>query len=543
LAHTTQTVLPITQETIEYRSGILTTPAMEFVAALDREFAQPRRDILRARTEDADHRRHGGCFEFRSETVNLRNDPGWRVPPPPRDLLDRRVEIASPAENRKIVINALNARAQVWIADLEEALSPTWRNIVQSQRNLLDAVVGDITYIDPRGKPYQVEDRSTAILVRPRGWHLSEKHVLVDDRAASASLVDFGLYFFHCAIRQLERGSGPYFYLPKLENHLEAQLWNDVFEFAQDRIGIPRGSIRATVIVEHIGAAYEMDEILHALGPHAAGLTAGRWDYLFSIAKEFRHRREFVLPDRSELTMALPFMRAYTELLIRMCHRRGTHALGGVATQIPDRHDPVAQARTVENVRRDKEREAAEGFDGTWVVHPDLVPVCHAAFNPILAGRPHQMDRPLDDAPITPADLSAGSRLGGHVTEAGLRSNIAISLRYLEAWLRGSGSVRLFGLMEGVATVEIARSQIWQWLHHGTRLRDGRCVTREFVHALLAEEIDRYRAESVDAVTESGIDQARVLFEEVAMNEDFPDFLTLPGYARLGPTPLASHEL
>jgi len=298
-------------------------------------------------------------------------------------------------------------------------------------------------------------------------------------------------------------------------------------------MAIPRGSIRATVIVEHIGAAFEMEEILHALGPHAAGLTAGRWDYLFSIAKEFRNRQEFVLPDRSELTMGLPFMRAYTELLIQTSHRRGTHALGGVATQIPDRHDPAAQARTVEIVRREKEREAAEGFDGTWVVHPDLVPVCHAAFGPVLAGRSHQMDRSPEHTDITAADLCAISRLDGQVTESGLRSNIAISLRYLEAWLRGHGSVRLFGLMEGVATVEIARSQIWQWLHHGTRLRDGRCVTRELVHALLAEETDRYRADSAEVLTERGIEHATRLFEEVAMNEDFPDFLTLPGYARL----------
>jgi hypothetical protein len=340
----------------------------------------------------------------------------------------------------------------------------------------------------------------------------------------------------------MAHGSGPYFYLPKLENHLEAKLWNDVFEFSEDWMGIPRGSIRATVIVEHINAAYEMDEILHALGPHAAGLTAGRWDYLFSIAREFRHRPDFVLPDRSELTMDLPFMRAYTELLIRTCHRRGTHALGGVSTQIPDRHDPDARARAIEAVRRDKEREAAEGFDGTWVVHPDLVPVCHAAFDRVLAGHAQQIERPGGEPEITAAQLAAANRIDAPVTEYGLRSNIAVSIRYLEAWLRGSGSVRLFGLMEGVATVEIARSQIWQWLHHGTRLHDGRRVTRELVRAMLIEEIEKCRGGPAEDGPPSAFEQAKALFEEVAMHEDFPDFLTLPGYARLNRMSLVSHD-
>ncbi|CAE6831076.1 malate synthase A [Paraburkholderia haematera] len=521
---------------------LLCADAANFVAALNREFAQPRQRILRAREQSAHHRQHGGCFEFLINTQSTRNDPDWRVPPPPSDLLDRRVEIAGPANSRKLVINALNAHAQVWVADLEDALSPTCRNVMVSQRNLRDAVCGDIGYLDATGKQYQLEDRSTAIVVRPRGWHLSEAHLLVDGQAASASLVDFGLYFFHCALKQIERGSGPYFYLPKLENHLEAQLWNDVFEFAQDWIGIARGSIRATVIIEHINAACEMDEILHALGPHAAGLTAGRWDYLFSIAREFRHRPDFVLPDRSELTMGLPFMHAYTELLLRTCHRRGTHALGGVATQIPDRHDPEARARAIEAVRRDKEREAAEGFDGTWVVHPDLVPVCHAAFDRVLAGRAHQIDRAHDGAGITASQLAAANRIDGRVTEYGLRSNIAVSIRYLDAWLRGSGSVRLFGLMEGVATVEIARSQIWQWLHHGTRLHDGRRVTRELVRALLLDEIGKYRAESTEGLSAHGIEQAQALFEEVALREDFPDFLTIPGYARLNQIHSASHD-
>ena len=533
LAKTTRATCFIESDVAELFPDVWSVEATEFIAALDREFALPRQHILHYRKECSDHRLNGGHFEFLSSTAGIRNDPNWRVPAPPKDLVDRRVEIAGPAENRKIVINALNAHAQVWVADLEDAMSPTWHNAMASQRNLREAVMGDIAYVDPRGKHYRLEGGTTAIIVRPRGWHLPEQHVVVDGQAASASLVDFGLYFFHCARRQLERGSGPYFYLPKLENHLEAKLWNEVFEFAQDWIGISRGSIRATVLIEHIGAAYEMDEILHALGPHAAGLTAGRWDYLFSIAKEFRNRPDFVLPDRAELTMGLPFMRAYTELLVRTCHRRGTHALGGVATQIPDRHDPEAQRRAVEVVRRDKEREAVEGFDGTWVVHPDLVPVCHAAFERVLSGRPHQIDRSLGKVEITAADLMAADRLDGSVTEHGLRSNIAVSIRYLEAWLRGHGSVRLFGLMEGAATVEIARSQVWQWLRHGTRLRDGRQVTRELVRAMVTEEIDRYRIESTESLTEDDIEQARALFEEVTMKEDFPDFMTLPGYARL----------
>lgn len=533
LAKTTRATCFIESDGAELFPDVWSVEATDFIAALSREFSQPRQHILHYRKECSGHRLNGGNFAFLSGTAGIRNDPDWRVPAPPKDLVDRRVEIAGPAENRKIVINALNAHAQVWVADLEDAMSPTWRNAMASQRNLREAVMGDITYLDPQGKQYKLEDSITAIVVRPRGWHLPEQHVIVDGQAASASLVDFGLYFFHCARRQLERGSGPYFYLPKLENHLEAKLWNEVFEFAQDWIGIPRGSIRATVLIEHIGAAYEMDEILHAFGPHAAGLTAGRWDYLFSIAKEFRNRPDFVLPDRAELTMGLPFMRAYTELLVRTCHRRGTHALGGVATQIPDRHDPEAQRRAVEVVRRDKEREADEGFDGTWVVHPDLVPVCHAAFEHVLSGRPHQIERSHGKVETTAAELMAADRLDGSVTEHGLRSNIAVSIRYLEAWLRGHGSVRLFGLMEGAATVEIARSQIWQWLRHGRRLLDGRRVTPELVRAMVAEEIERYRAESTEPLVDSKMEEARDLFEEVALREEFSEFLTLPGYARL----------
>ncbi|SDI73699.1 malate synthase A [Paraburkholderia phenazinium] len=535
----THAACAIESELVKQFPDVLSTDATDFIAALEREFASRREEILQARTLSAS-RVHNASFDFLGATARIRNDPDWRVPAPPCDLIDRRVEIAAPAENRKVVINALNAHAQVWVADLEDALSPTGRNVMLSQRNLHDAVVGDITYVDPRGKQYRLDERTAAIVVRPRGWHLPEHHILIDGRPASASLVDFGLYFFHCARKQLERGSGPYFYLPKLENHLEARLWNDVFEFAQDWIGIARGSIRATVIVEHINAAYEMDEILYALGPHAAGLTAGRWDYLFSIAREFRHATDFAMPDRSELKMNLPFMRAYTELLIRTCHRRGTHAIGGVATQIPDRHDAKACAQAVAAVRTDKEREAEEGFDGTWVVHPDLVAVCHTAFERILAGRPHQINRLPSSSRIAGTHLSPAHGVDGQVTEAGLRSNIALSIRYLDGWLCGSGSIRLFDLMEGVATVEIARSQIWIWLHRRARLQDGRRITPALVRTMLDDEITQYVAQSPDQRSERSLDEARALFEAVTMNKDFPDFLTLPGYERLNRMPPAS---
>jgi malate synthase A len=533
LVPTTHASCSVRSDTVDPFADVLSHDALAFVAALDREFAARRRNVLQARRDFATQRQHGQSFEFLPITESVRSNPDWRVPPAPHDLIDRRVEIASTAESRKVVINALNAHAQVWVADLEDAMSPTWHNAMVSQRNLKDAVEGTISYLDPRGKRYRLEDSATAIVVRPRGWHLSEDHLVVDGRAASASLVDFGLYFIHCAKKQLERGSGPYFYLPKLENHLDARLWNDVFDFAEHWTCMARGTIRATVIVEHINAAYEMEGILHALGPHAAGLTAGRWDYFFSIAKEFRNRPDFALPDRSDLTMNLPFMRAYTNLLIRTCHKRGTHALGGVSTQIPDRADIDAREQAIKAVRRDKEHEAAEGFDGTWVVHPDFVSVCLDAFNPVLAGRPNQIDRPHRDTEVSGADLMPASPIDGRVTEQGLRSNIAISIRYLEAWLRGRGSVRIFGLMEGAATVEIARSQIWQWLQHNTRLVDGRLIEREMVRTLMAEEISRYCAESDGTLTEHDMTHAKTLFEEVAMGNVFCEFLTIPGYSKL----------
>ncbi|MBB5190941.1 malate synthase [Silvimonas terrae] len=413
---------------------VLTPAALQFIAALHREFAPARQQVLQGRKAAAELRLQGDGFEFPDAGISIREDLAWRVPPAPPDLQDRRVEIASPADNRKVVINALNAGAQVWIADLEDAMSPTWNNAMSSQRNLRDAIHGTLAYEDTQGKRYQVQGDIPAIMVRPRGWHLPEKHLHVDGQETSASLVDFGLYMFHCAKAQLDRGSGPYFYLPKLESQADARLWHNIFNFAEHQLSLPQGSIRATVIIEHIGAAFQMQEILHALGPHATGLTAGRWDYLFSIARAFRLQADLVLPDRAELTMDRPFLQAYTRLLIQTCHQRGAHAIGGVATQIPDRHDEAARTRAVTAVRLDKEHEAQEGFDGTWVIHPDLVPVCHAAWAPVLADRPNQINQSPAAITIHATDLWNGQAIPGHVTEPGLRASIAVSV---SIWMAG----------------------------------------------------------------------------------------------------------
>lgn len=504
---------------------ILSAEAIDFTASLDREFAAERSRILQAREIRAAALLDGADLDFPAATAAVRNDPLWRVPPPPRDLRNRRVEIAWPAENRKTAINALNSGAQIWVADLEDATSPSWRNIVASQVNLRDAVDGGISYLSPAGRRYRLADKSATIVVRPRGWHLPEAHMIVDGRPAAAALVDFGLYFFHCARAQLERGSGPYFYLPKIESAGEAALWNDVFEFAQDALGIPRGSVRAPVLIETVPAAVEMPEILRALGPHAAGLTAGRLDYLFSLVREFRTRPGFVLPDRAGLTMTVPFLRQYTRLLIDTCHRRGTHAIGGVATQIPDRNDPVARVRALSAVRADKERESAEGFDGSRVVHPDLVRICRAAFG---HGTAKLAAGPAAEVPA--ASLLDVGELGGHITEAGVRSNVRVSVRYLQGWLEGRGSVAIRGLMEVVATAEIARSQLWQWIRHGARMGDGGVVTQELVTAMMTAELSALEAEGVPP---HRLAQTRELFEDIALRPDFPRFLTIPGYARL----------
>jgi malate synthase len=406
------------------------------------------------------------------------------------------------------------------MADFEDATAPTWHNIVEGQLNLLDAIERRIDFSTPGGKHYRLTEAPATIVVRPRGWHLTEKHLLVDGRPVPASLVDFGLYFFHCAQRQIDAGSGPYFYLPKLENHLEARLWNDVFVLAQDLLGIPRGTIRATVLIETITAAFEMEEILYELREHSSGLNAGRWDYLFSLIKQFSHRPDFVLPDRAKVTMTAPFMRACTELLVRTCHRRGAHAIGGMAAQMPGR-DPAADEAAFATVRLDKEREAEDGFDGSWVAHPGLVPVCRTAFDEVLGQRPHQIERTRDDVEVGAHDLLAVHRTAGLPTEDGLRADIAVCLRYFDAWLRGSGAIALHGLMEDAATAEIARCQVWQWLRH-------EAVTRDTAAKILDDETAALRKEDPQALAQ----EARALFERTALGPDLPAFFTTDAYAR-----------
>jgi len=513
----------------ERHDEILTPAALEFVARLDNAFAGRRRELLdarRLRRERIAAREE--VLDFLPETRAIREDRTWQVAGTAPGLEDRRVEITGPVD-RKMTVNALNSGARVWLADFEDATSPTWGNVIGGQVNLFDAIRRDIDFTTETGKRYAVGEKPATIVVRPRGWHLVEKHIRIDGRPVSASLVDFGLYFFHNARQLLARGSGPYFYLPKLENHLEARLWNDVFRLAQAELGIPRGSIRATVLIETITAAFEMDEILFELREHAAGLNAGRWDYIFSVIKNFGgHGADFVLPDRAQVTMTVPFMRAYTEMLVSTCHRRGAHAIGGMAAFIPSK-DAEANTNALAKVRQDKEREAGDGFDGSWVAHPGLVGVCEEVFSEVLGQKPHQVDKSRDDVVVTAADLLDVASAGGEVTEKGLRANINVGLRYVESWLRGTGAVAIFGLMEDAATAEIARCQVWQWIHNGTKLDDGTAVTSELVHGYLDEEFGKVRAELGDG---SRLDDAREIFVEAALGEKLPNFLTTGAYAR-----------
>ncbi|OZM73952.1 malate synthase A [Amycolatopsis antarctica] len=513
----------------EETAKILTPAALEFVARLDNAFAGRRRELLDARRLRRENLATGEeTLDFLPETRSIREDDSWQVAGAAEGLEDRRVEITGPVD-RKMAVNALNSGAKVWLADFEDATSPTWDNVIGGQRNLYDAIRRDIDFTTEAGKRYSIGENPATIVARPRGWHLVEKHIRIDGRPVSASLVDFGLYFFHNARQLLARGSGPYFYLPKLENHLEARLWNDVFRLAQSELGIPQGSIRATVLIETITAAFEMDEILYELREHAAGLNAGRWDYIFSVIKNFGSRgADFVLPDRADVTMTVPFMRAYTELLVRTCHRRGAHAIGGMAAFIPSK-DQEANANALEKVRQDKEREAADGFDGSWVAHPGLVPVCEEVFTGILGERPNQVDRRRDEVSVTAADLLDLASAGGEVTENGVRANINVGLRYVDAWLRGTGAAAIFGLMEDAATAEIARCQLWQWIHNGTKLDDGTAVTTELVHGFLDEEIVRVRADLGEG---NRLDDACAILVETALGEKLPSFLTTGAYAR-----------
>jgi malate synthase len=442
----------------------------------------------------------------------------WRVDPVPPDLQDRRVEITGPAGDRKMVVNAFNSGARMYMADFEDANSPTWANVVGGQQNLTDAIERTIS-VDTGEKQYALRDEVAILLVRPRGWHLLEQHVEVDGRPISASLFDFAVYFQRNAERLLERGTGPYFYLPKLESHLEARLWNDVFLLAQERLGLPRGTIKATVLIETILAAFEMDEILYELREHSAGLNAGRWDYIFSAIKKFREREDFVLPDRVQVTMTVPFMRAYTELLVRTCHRRGAHAIGGMAAFIPSRRDAEANERALSRVRDDKLRESGDGFDGTWVAHPDLVPTALEVFDAVLGQRPNQLERLREDVSIGASDLLNVAATPGEVTADGVRTNVSVGIRYLASWLSGAGAAAIDNLMEDAATAEISRSQIWQWLRHG---RVERADVERTIDEVVAELPD-------DPV----VGEARELFGKVALGERFEEFLTLPAYERL----------
>ena len=515
---------------------ILTPAALDFVAGLHRRFAGRRHELLAARATRQAQAARAGRLDFLPETAAIRAGD-WTVAPAPADLLDRRVEITGPPEP-KMAINALNSGARVWLADLEDANTPHWRNVIGSQLVLHDAIRGTLQFDSPEGKQYRLatDRRLATIVARPRGWHFDERDLLVDGTPAVGALVDFGLYFFHNATELLARGSGPYFYLPKMESHLEARLWNDVFTHAQAELGIPHGTVRATVLIETIPAAFEMDEILYQLRDHASGLNAGRWDCLFSVIKYFRDAgAAFVLPDRGSVTMTAPMMRAYTDLLVATCHRRGAFAMGGMAAFIPSRRDPEVNRVALAKVRADKEREAGDGFDGSWVAHPDLVPVCAEVFDAVLGDRPNQLDRRRDDVRVSAEQLLDVASVPGAITEAGLRGNIDVALRYLEAWLGGSGAVGIHNLMEDAATAEISRSQVWQWVHNGVTLDTGCTVTAELVRGIADEELAAIATEMGDeAFRTSRYPLARQVFEQVALADDFADFLTLPAYAAAG---------
>jgi malate synthase len=513
---------------------ILTPQAIGLIAALHRELAPRRAELLAARERREADIIAGGTLDFLPETREIRDDPSWRVAQPAPGLIDRRVEITGPTD-KKMTVNALNSGAKVWLADFEDASSPLWGNVITGQLNLRDALDRTIDF-SQGGKEYKLrpDDELPTIVPRPRGWHLDEKHITIDGQRASGSLVDFALYMATSAQRQLDKGKGPYFYLPKNESHLEARLWNDAFNLAQDQLGIPRGTIRATVLIETIPAAFEMEEILYELRDHSAGLNAGRWDYLFSIIKKFRTRgRDYVLPDRNQVTMTAPFMRAYTELLVKTCHTRGAHAIGGMAAFIPSRRDPEVNEVALAKVRDDKTRESRDGFDGSWVAHPDLVPVCREVFDGVLGSRPNQLDRLRSEVSVSASDLLAVSKTPGTITEAGLRNDISVGLQYLASWLAGNGAVAIFNLMEDAATAEIARSQVWQWLHNDILLEDGPKVTRDLVETIIDEELAKIREALGDSFDAERFGQATALFTAVALADDYSEFLTVPAYERM----------
>ncbi len=516
----------------DHRERVLTAEALVFLTELHRKFEPTRQELLAARVTRAKELAGGALPDFLAATAKVRAGD-WRVGPTPPDLEDRRVEITGPAE-AKMMINALNSGAKAFMCDLEDSLSPTWKNVLDGQIALQDAVRRTLRFSQEGGKDYALAEKIATLMVRPRGWHLPEKNLQVDGQPMSGSLVDFGLYFFHNAKETLKRGTGPYFYLPKLESHEEARLWNDVFVFAQERLGLPRGTIKATVLIETILAAYEMDEILFELKDHIVGLNAGRWDYMFSIIKKFAHDPQRMMPDRSQVTMGVPFLRAYAELLVKTCHRRGAHAMGGMAAFIPSRKDAEVNRVATEKVREDKEREASQGFDGTWIAHPDLVKVATPVFDAALAGKPHQKHRQRDDLVV---DAAYGRKLidltipGGKITEAGVANNINVALQYTDQWLRGFGAVAIHNLMEDAATAEIARAQLWQWRRHGAKLDDGRTFTLALYEQIKQRELEKLGA----AAPEGRARYARVaeILDGLVAGDHFVEFLTLPAYQQL----------
>ncbi|CAL9580398.1 Malate synthase [Streptomyces sp. enrichment culture] len=523
-------------EPLPRQDEVLTEAALTFVAELHRRFTPRRDELLARRAARRAEIARTSHLDFLPDTAQVREGE-WQVAPAPAALNDRRVEITGPTD-RKMTVNALNSGARVWLADFEDASAPTWENVVLGQLNLIDAYERRIDFTDPRtGKSYALKpaEQLATVVMRPRGWHLEERHLTVDGRAVPGALVDFGLYFFHNAQRLIDLGKGPYFYLPKTESHLEARLWNDIFVFAQDYVGIPQGTVRATVLIETITAAYEMEEILYELRDHAAGLNAGRWDYLFSIVKNFRDGGEkFVLPDRNAVTMTAPFMRAYTELLVRTCHKRGAHAIGGMAAFIPSRKDADANRIAFEKVKADKDREAHDGFDGSWVAHPDLVPIAMASFDAVLGDKPNQKDRLREDVSVAPGELIAIDSLDAKPTYEGLRNAVQVGIRYIEAWLRGLGAVGIFGLMEDAATAEISRSQVWQWINAGVVFENGERATAELARRVADGELAAIREEIGEEAFAAGRwQEAYDLFLQVSLDADYADFLTLPAYDRL----------
>jgi malate synthase len=507
-------------------SQILSDDALQFLAGLQIKFNPARLEMLERRKQIQDGISAGHKPDFSESTQSIRSG-AWRVREAPRDLQDRRVEITGPVE-KKMMINAFNSGANVFMADFEDALSPTWTNLMQGQINLKDAVRRKLTFISPERKTYKLNDKIATLIVRPRGWHLLESHVEVDGKPMSASLFDFGLYLFHNAKELIERGSGPYFYLPKLENHLEARLWNDVFNFAQDTLRIPRGTIRATVLIETILAAFQMQEILYELQDHAVGLNAGRWDYIFSIIKKFSGQKQFVLPDRAQVTMTVPFMNAYCQLLVKTCHERGAHAMGGMAAFIPNRKEPDVSQIALAKVRQDKEREANLGFDGTWVAHPDLVPVAKEVFDSVLGSLPHQKTKPLSGIHVTGTHLLNTHIPTAKISETGLSDNIDVALQYIESWLRGIGAAAIHNLMEDAATAEISRAQIWQWIANQCTLDDGRLITPG-----LYEQIKEKQLAKLTKTGPGKYKEAAEILDSLLQSKTFPEFLTIPAYQYL----------